>query len=258
MRPAVADPALSEPDIEALASRLQLPLLCARARADREERCDVFLGVDEDGPFLQLTGVDAPGPVRCGFLQAAMQHRRRGGQNELLGRALGIHKRSRSCIVDCTVGLDADAFVLADLGADVLLCERHPLLAALIELSMAWRRESQMPAMRAAIGRMRLVNTDARHCTLPTPVDALYLDPMFPDARRAASGKGMRLLQALLGPVCSEADAALLSWALEQAVARVVVKRPRKAPPVGGRTPSHVLRGRSVRFDVYQTGRKSA
>jgi 16S rRNA (guanine1516-N2)-methyltransferase len=256
MLPGLKDDALSAADLETLARRLQLPLLRAGARADREERCDVFLSVDEDGPFLQLTGADAPGPVRCGFLQAAMRHRRRGGQNELLGRALGLHKRPQSCIVDCTAGLAADAFVLADLGADVLLCERHPLLAALIELSMAWQPESQTAAMRAAISRMCLVNSDVRRCTLPASVDALYLDPMFPDARRAASGKGMRLLQALLGAVCSEADAALLSWALGQPVARVVVKRPRKAPPIGERTPSHVLSGRSVRFDVYQTGRK--
>jgi 16S rRNA (guanine1516-N2)-methyltransferase len=258
MLPGLTDDALPDANLEALAGRLQLPLLRAGERADREERCDVFLSVDGGGPFLQLTGADAPGPVRCGFLQAAMRHRRRGGQNELLGRALGLHKRSQSSVVDCTAGLAGDAFVLADLGADVLLCERHPLLAALIELSMVWRPESQPAAMREAIARMCLVNTDARGCTLPASVDALYLDPMFPADRRAASGKGMRLLQALLGPVCGEADAALLSWALEQPVARVVVKRPRKAPPVGERLPSHVLSGRSVRFDVYQTGRKPA
>ena len=46
----------------------------------------------------------------------------------------------------------------------------------------------------------------------------------------------------------------LLESAMECAVYRVVVKRPLKAPALGGREPGFSLKGRSVRFDVYPRG----
>ena len=47
-----------------------------------------------------------------------------------------------------------------------------------------------------------------------------------------------------------DADALLL-WAMQQPVARVVVKRPSKAACLAGRTPSHNIGGKAVRYDVY-------
>ena len=59
----------------------------------------------------------------------------------------------------------------------------------------------------------------------------------------------MQLLQRLLG---EEADPAeLLEAARASATERVVVKRPRRAPPLAGTAPHHSLTGRSTRFDVY-------
>jgi 16S rRNA (guanine1516-N2)-methyltransferase len=46
-----------------------------------------------------------------------------------------------------------------------------------------------------------------------------------------------------------------LHWALAQNVARVVVKRPLRAEPLGGTGPSHSLSGKAVRFDVYSRRR---
>ncbi len=42
-----------------------------------------------------------------------------------------------------------------------------------------------------------------------------------------------------------------LLWALQQDTARVVVKRPAKAPCLAARTPSHTISGKAVRYDVY-------
>lgn len=79
------------------------------------------------------------------------------------------------------------------------------------------------------------------------------IDPMFPPRdKSAAVKKEMALLQWLLESETGQSDAAqLLAWALEQDVARVVVKRPARAQPLAGAAPSHCLQGKAVRFDVY-------
>ena len=61
--------------------------------------------------------------------------------------------------------------------------------------------------------------------------------------------KEMRLFRPLVG---DDLDApALLAAALQLASHRVVVKRPRKAPPIEGIKPGYVLEGKSSRYDVY-------
>ena len=61
-----------------------------------------------------------------------MRHRRRGGQNELLGKAVGVGKKPALAVLDATAGLGRDSFVLADLGCSVTLAEREPVVLALL------------------------------------------------------------------------------------------------------------------------------
>jgi 16S rRNA (guanine1516-N2)-methyltransferase len=107
----------------------------------------------------------------------------------------------------------------------------------------------------AALQRMHLCRIDARELPpdLLAAPEVIYLDPMFPPRdKRAAVKKEMALFQLLLDSGQAGADAdALLHWALQQDVARVVVKRPSRAPSLAGVAPSHQLAGKSVRFDVY-------
>jgi 16S rRNA (guanine1516-N2)-methyltransferase len=80
----------------------------------------------------------------------------------------------------------------------------------------------------------------------------IYLDPMFPERSKQAAVKAdLALLQDVLQEQQQDDATALLGWALQQDVARVVVKRPLRAPDLGGRAPSHTLRGKAVRFDVH-------
>lgn len=241
-------------EFEQLSGDLGIPLIEAGVAPQRDTRCDVYLSLDETGPYLQLTGSRAPGPVRCGFYDPAMAYRRRGGQNELLGRAVGVNRRPDCRVIDATAGFAVDGFVLADLGARVVLCERHPLLAALIGMSVRRLRDAESDWRQAVVSRLSVRAGDAR--SLPATElcsdDVLYLDPMFPGGRRAAAGKGMTLLQRLLSGGPEDAAESLMRWALGQRVWRVVVKRPVKAPALAGARPSHTLAGRSVRFDVYQ------
>jgi len=81
-------------------------------------------------------------------------------------------------------------------------------------------------------------------------VDVVYLDPMFPARRKSARvKKELQILQMLA--VNSTPHEQLLEAALASAGNRVVVKRPRKAPPLTSRSPSHSLSGKTIRFDVY-------
>lgn len=235
-----------------LAAQLALPLCTDPASV---ANASLLLQLGAHGLSLKRVGPRAPGPVRVQFDHPGMRHRRRSGQNELLGRAIGVHRWLGMRVVDTTAGLGSDAFVLADLGARVLLCERHPVLAMMLEEAVHRCGSSDDDWLRTVAGRLQVWHGDARRLQphMLQGVDALYLDPMFPHGgRKAAPAKEMSVLQHVLGEQDPQADAALLVWALQQPVRRVVVKRPLKAPPLGQSAPHHTIRGRSVRFDVYQ------
>lgn len=196
-----------------------------------------------------------PGLVTADFGSAVMRHRRRAGQNELLGRAVGIRADRRLHILDATAGLGRDSFVLADMGCSVTLCEREPVIAALLQWGLAAAVASEDAWLAEVARRMLLRPGDARDYVAGEriPADVIYLDPMFPPRdKSAAVKKEMALLQLLLDCEGAQLDAAdLLAWALQQDVARVVVKRPARAEPVAGASPSHHITGKAVRFDVY-------
>ncbi|MDP2105284.1 MAG: class I SAM-dependent methyltransferase, partial [Desulfobulbaceae bacterium] len=80
--------------------------------------------------------------------------------------------------------------------------------------------------------------------------EVVYLDPMYPHRTKSALvKKEMRILRLLVG---DDPDAPkLLAAALACARERVVVKRPIKAEPITGPTPSMAIIGKTGRFDVY-------
>lgn len=236
----------------ALADALKLPLLSEMTLPRQVDAYELLLLLSTAGPALQLTGPKAPGPVTVDFGSSSLRHRRRGGHNELLGKAVGLGRRPELDVLDATAGLGRDAFVLADLGCRVTLCERNPLIHYLLDRGLLAARESPDPWLRQVVARMALARGDARDQDVSArPCDVIYLDPMFPQrGKSAAVKKEMALFQHLLGDSTAD-DEQLLQWALAQPVARVVVKRPAKAPPLGARQPSHVIRGKAVRFDVH-------
>lgn len=237
-----------------LATELGLPLLEPGTSPIHCENYAALLIINAEGLCLQQTGRPAPGPVVVDFGSPALRHRRRSGHNELLGRAVGVAKKPGLRVLDATAGLARDAFVLADLGCEVQLCERNPVIAALLRWGMDRASGSDDTWLQAVIARMTLHEGDVRELgdTLG-PVDVIYLDPMFPQREKSAAvKKEMALFQLLLDDASAMGDAdALLPWALGRDSARVVVKRPPKAPSLGGQSPSHCLQGKAVRYDVY-------
>ena len=229
-----------------LAAILGLPLIM---RLD-QVHAPVALVVDDTAAWLQQTGPGAAGPVRVDFADPGMQHRRKGGHNELLGRAVGVRAARKPVVFDATAGLGRDAYVLADLGCEVTLCERSPVLSLLLQEAIASAEISVQPDVRAAAARMTLIGADARDRET-SPGEVIYLDPMFPDRRSSAAvRKDLATLQQLHDAEPDDGEA-LLAWAQRQPAPRIVVKRPPKAPPLAGMKVSHAISGKAVRFDVW-------
>ena len=216
---------------------------------------DYALQLGSDGLQLVLHGPEAPGPVRVDFVAGAVAHRRQfgGGSGQMIARAVGVQPGIRPSILDATAGLGRDAFVLASLGCDVTLIERHPLIAALLEDGLLRARGDV--AVGPIVACMRLLVGNAIEFMRAWGGEApqvIYLDPMFPHREKSALvKKEMRLFRPLVG---DDDDApALLEAALALASHRVVVKRPRKAPVMdcAGVVPGYALEGNSSRFDIY-------
>lgn len=195
-------------------------------------------------------------PLRVDFLAGKVDHRRRfgGGRGQLVAKACGLAKGVTPSVVDATAGLGRDAFVLASLGAEVLMLERVPAIAALLGDGLARARDDADVA--PIVARLTLHRADAAEVLAATvaaadfPAQVIHLDPMFPHRDKSALvKKEMRVFRELAG---DDADAPrLLEAALDVATHRVAVKRPRKAPPIAGPTPSHQLEARTSRYDLY-------
>jgi len=211
------------------------------------------LQLGESGLQLQLLGPQAPGPVRVDFIEGGAAHRRQfgGGSGQMIAKAVGIQPGIRPSVLDATAGLGRDAFVLATLGCEMILFERQPLIAALLEDGLARGREDA--EVRAIVERMCLRQGNAIELMTQwqgEPPQVIYLDPMFPHREKSALvKKEMRLFRPFVG---DDLDAGLLlEQALQLASHRVVVKRPRKAPAIDGPRPGYSLEGKSSRYDIY-------
>ncbi len=205
---------------------------------------------------LTLFKRDEPklGGISVDFIEGAVAHRRKfgGGRGQAIAKAAGLKQGVNPTVLDGTAGLGRDAFVLASLGCNVSLVERHPVVAALLDngLQRAYQ-DSEIGSWM--LQRMHLL--PSHHIELlaeemANSVDVVYLDPMYPHREKSALvKKEMRVFQTLVG--CDDDADALLAPALQIASKRVVVKRPDYAEDLAGLTPSAVIETKKNRFDVY-------
>ncbi|SDL40903.1 16S rRNA (guanine1516-N2)-methyltransferase [Modicisalibacter muralis] len=196
-------------------------------------------------------------PLVVDFATGRADHRRRfgGGRGQLVAKACGLGKGVTPRVVDATAGLGRDAFVLAGLGAPVLMLERMPAIFALLEdgLRRALGADAEIHdiAMRLQ-ARWADAASDLAGAVVASGFEAqvIHLDPMFPHRDKSALvKKEMRVFRELAG---DDDDAPrLLEAALDVATHRVAVKRPRRAPPIAGPRPAHVIETRTSRYDLY-------
>ncbi len=153
-------------------------------------------------------------------------------------------------VLDLTAGLGGDACRLAAAGHRVEAWEREPALVALV-LS-AWSEALDAGRVPPEVAsRLSFHGGDA--------VDGLgrlgghgvgaYLDPMYPGTR-GRSARPRRALQILRVLIPDEEPPLRLLQAARERVARVVVKRPHRAPPLAEGV-SFTTRTKLLRLDVY-------
>ena len=230
---------------------------------DREARGFSFALEPVAGPDgiarLSLRALHRPkvGAICADWLSPDVARRIAAGRRQPIARACGLHKPrppedGSLRVLDATAGLGRDGYLLAALGARVSLLERHPSTCALLRDARA--RALADPRGAAAAGHLEVLEGDAI-AVLAEPAnrgrwDVVYLDPMYPDdGKTALPSKEMQLLRELTGGD-DDADA-LLAPALACGAARVVIKRPSKAPPLAGIAPDLSLDGTQLRFDVH-------
>lgn len=210
---------------------------------------------------LELRKLDEPklGAIAVNFVDGTMAHRRKfgGGRGEAVAKAVGIKGDYLPTVIDATAGLGRDAFVLAAVGCKVLLVERNPIVAALLEDGL--NRAYQDPEIGSFM-QERMILADVRNISLLEPqlnaADVVYLDPMYPHKQKSALvKKEMRVFQHLVGADLDSDDFFLPAKAL--AKKRVVVKRPDYAPFLAEQKPDFSHTTKNHRFDIYLSHQKN-
>jgi 16S rRNA (guanine1516-N2)-methyltransferase len=156
-------------------------------------------------------------------------------------------------IVDATAGLGRDSFLLASLGAQVVLIERSEEMHSLLVQGMK-RAVQEGGEFREIIGRMTLLKGDAKDLLAELSGEAILIDPMHPPRHNSALVKReLRQVREIVGTDDDASD--LVRVALKTARNRVVLKWPAKADPISGiRACSHQIQGKSTRYDVFMVG----
>lgn len=204
---------------------------------------------------LELRKLDEPklGAIAVNFVDGTMAHRRKfgGGRGEAVAKAVGIKGDYVPTVIDATAGLGRDAFVLAAVGCKVLLVERNPIVAALLEdgLNRAYQDLEIGEFMQE-----RMILADVRNISQLDPklqfADVVYLDPMYPHKQKSALvKKEMRVFQHLVGADLDSDD--FFAPAKTLARKRVVVKRPDYAPFLAEQKPDFSQVTKNHRFDIY-------
>ncbi|MCL2915157.1 class I SAM-dependent methyltransferase [Shewanella corallii] len=227
--------------------------ICARQQLTFDTEALFELVFEDDCLTLKKRDEPKLGGIFVDFVSGAVAHRRKfgGGRGQAIAKAVGLKQGENPSVVDGTAGLGRDAFVLASLGCKVIMVERHPVVAALLEDGLRRGYED------SEIGdwlqqRLSMVHASSLEALpeLGLAPDVVYLDPMYPHREKSALvKKEMRVFQSLVG---ADLDAdGLLGPALTLAGKRVVVKRPDYAEDLDGVKPSAVIATKKNRFDVY-------
>ncbi|SHL18588.1 16S rRNA (guanine1516-N2)-methyltransferase [Roseovarius marisflavi] len=193
--------------------------------------------------------------LRVDFVKGAVAHRLRfgGGRGQALAKAMGLRAGKTPMIIDATAGLGRDSFLLASLGAQVILIERSDTMHALLADGME-RAAREGGEFQDIISRMTLLKGDAKDLLPELSGDAVLIDPMHPPRKNSALVKQeLRQVREIVGTDDDAVD--LVRVALRHARNRVVLKWPAKADPMEGlRACSHQICGKTTRYDVFMTG----
>ena len=161
--------------------------------------------------------------------------------NEVIAKAIGCKSHYRPNVLDATAGMGRDSLMMAMLGCEVVMQERNFAIFHLLENALERLKNDSLTLCR---------QDSIQSLTNDKQINVIYLDPMFPERKKTALvKKEMRLFKLLTGDDLDSDQ--LLSSALQSKVSRVVVKRPKGAPFLGDKKPSHEIKSKKFRYDVY-------
>lgn len=173
-------------------------------------------------------------------------------KNEVLSKVVGIKNSYFPFVLDTTAGLGNDAFMLSFLGCQVVMVERHPIVAALLKdgLERGYRDKKIGHWLQK---RLHLIVNDSLNM-FKMPIlkpDVIYLDPMYPDHRKKSlPKKSMQIFRKLIGQ--NYDSEMLLDISRKLAKNRIVVKRPCYAKPLSKDKVNFIITTKNHRFDIYQ------
>ncbi len=189
--------------------------------------------------------------ITLDYTSPAMVRRLQRVHQELIIKAFKSKVVPILRIIDATAGYGVDGLLLAQAGYQVTLIEKRPAVAKALQTSH--QAGLLHPDTQAACQRMTCLLADSfDYLSTCDQVDAIYLDPMFSTQEKNRLGpRKMQLIHQTLEDTETENYAGLLALAQKKAKHWVVVKRPRKAPPIGEMKPHSQILGRTIRFDRY-------
>ena len=206
---------------------------------------DLHLHLTKEGLFL------AQGKLRMqgDFKEMLPRLKQKNLEREMLVKAARLKDfEGTPTLLDATAGMGEDSLLLAAFGFHVLLFEHDPVIAALLYDAM--KRGKENDELLPVIERMELRLADSIKSMREEDLspDVILLDPMFPARTKSAMiKKKFQLLQQLERPCSDEMD--LLMAAISANPKKIIIKRPKKGPYLGGVRPDYSLEGKAIRYD---------
>lgn len=231
---------------ESIAKKLDINMVF-----EESENMSLYLRFDENGLALVSKDMKLYGD----FSKMCKRLKTNNLRNELLVKAAKIKEKNKNLnAIDATAGLGEDSFLLAAAGFNVKLYEKNPIIAAL--LIDALDRAKNMPDLAKIINKMEVIEEDSINAlkNINEKVDVILLDPMFPE--RTKSGlvkKKFQILHKIETPCNNEVD--LINAAFDANPHKIIIKRPLKGEYLAGMKPSYSIKGKAIRYDVWNKGR---
>ena len=188
-------------------------------------------------------------PIVIDFLGHQLQYRKKfgGGRQQAIAKAVGLKRGYTPKLLDGTAGMGKDAFILASLNCNVTMCERNPVIQALLQDGLKRLEQASNDEISLQLELENSLHYMENHAS---DFDVIYLDPMYPHRTKSALvKKEMRILRSLVGDD-TDFDS-VFEIALRTAKNRVVIKRPKAAASIGQRPPTHCVESKKTRYDIY-------
>lgn len=178
------------------------------------------------------------------------------GSEILVKAAKNKGKTEGLTALDATAGLGEDSLLLAGAGFNVKMYEYDPIIAELLQDTV--NRAKKDPFLSTIADRMQVIHAnsiDAMNNYLnenDERLDAILLDPMFPERKKdALIGKKFQLLQMLESPCQGNLEEELLNAAMKANPKKIVIKRPLKGKELAGVKPHYSIVGKAIRYDCF-------